>query len=305
MKLHERSYEMKMHMLAAIVLLGALAASAQTIPALRELTPRVAGGHPELVKARDSLLAERSDLHARVLAQQAQCKNVAQDTPEQAACLAQRSQLNSEMSAHITRSNAFNSRVDAVIADDHDAPVPSTSIRIGTAAAVRGEVKVTDPDGTVRTIKSGDPLVLNGHITSGPDSRLQILLADETVFTIGPNADMVLDKFVYDPDVNTEKFTARIVRGVFRLVTGRIARRQPDTMNVRLNVGVIGIRGTDFEILTEPGQTGYIKLFSGEIEITLDKDGSKVTMHAGEMIPILLDGNLGAVEPLTGKPTLE
>ena len=49
--------------------------------------------------------------------------------------------------------------------------------------------------------------VLN-HVTTKADSRLQVMLLDETVFTVGPESDMVLDEFVYDPSTNAGKITA-------------------------------------------------------------------------------------------------
>jgi len=122
---------------------------------------------------------------------------------------------------------------------------PEGLTRIGIAAAVRGAVNATTPGQPVgRVIESGKPLYLNDHVTTGPDSRMQILLLDETTFTIGPNSDMVLDEFVYDPKTNAGHVSARILAGVFRFVTGKIARRRPQDMNVRLAVATIGIRGT-------------------------------------------------------------
>lgn len=120
--------------------------------------------------------------------------------------------------------------------------VPAT---IGIAAAVRGAIKAVAPGAAVgRVVSSGKPLYLNDHVTTGPDSRLQIILLDETVFTIGPNSDMVLDEFVYDPGTGNGKVSAQILKGNFRFVTGKVAQKTPSNMKVALPVGTIGIRGT-------------------------------------------------------------
>jgi len=116
---------------------------------------------------------------------------------------------------------------------------------IGAAAAVRGLVNATAPGATVgRVVQSGKPLYLNDHVTTDAAGRLQVLLLDQTVFTVGPNSDMVLDEFVYDPATDKGKVTARITKGVFRFVTGKVARKDPASMKVNLPVGTIGIRGT-------------------------------------------------------------
>jgi hypothetical protein len=93
-------------------------------------------------------------------------------------------------------------------------------------------------------IGSGQPVYLNDHVTTGPDGRLQILLLDQTTFTVGPNSDMVLDEFVYDPKTSVGSVSAQILKGVFRFVTGKIAQHRPSSMKVVLPVGTIGIRGT-------------------------------------------------------------
>ena len=116
---------------------------------------------------------------------------------------------------------------------------------IGAAAAVRGLVNAMAPGATVgRVVQSGKPLYLNDHVTTDAAGRLQVLLLDQTVFTVGPNSDMVLDEFVYDPATDKGKVTARITKGVFRFVTGKVARKDPASMKVNLPVGTIGIRGT-------------------------------------------------------------
>jgi len=126
------------------------------------------------------------------------------------------------------------------------AQLPAANLtRIGAAAAVKGLVNAMAPGTTVgRVVESGKPLYLNDHVTTDAAGRLQVLLLDETVFTVGPNSDMVLDEFVYDPTTSSGKVTARVTKGVFRFVTGKVARKDPASMKVNLPVGTIGIRGT-------------------------------------------------------------
>jgi hypothetical protein len=73
---------------------------------------------------------------------------------------------------------------------------------------------------------------------------MQILLLDQTVFTIGPESELVIDEFVYDPKTNAGKLSAEITKGVFRFVSGKIAHEKPEDMNVKLPAGTLGVRGT-------------------------------------------------------------
>jgi len=115
----------------------------------------------------------------------------------------------------------------------------------GVTAAVRGRVELASVPGEVgRLVRSGEPVYLGNAVKSGPDSGLQILLLDQTTFTIGPNSEITIDKFVYDPQSGVGKVSASVAKGVFRFVTGRVAQNNPSDMEVKLPVGTIGIRGT-------------------------------------------------------------
>lgn len=116
----------------------------------------------------------------------------------------------------------------------------------GVSAAVRGQVALARVSENVvgRQVQSGDPIFLGDAITSGKSSGLQIMLLDETVFTIGPNSEIAIDEFVYDPATDSGKISASIAKGAFRFITGKIARKRPEDMTVRLPTATIGIRGT-------------------------------------------------------------
>lgn len=116
--------------------------------------------------------------------------------------------------------------------------------RIGIAAAVSGTVEIVRTGQVGRIAGSGDAIFLGDEVATDDSGTLQILLLDQTVFTIGPNSAVVIDEFVYDPATDAGRLKARITRGVFRFVTGKIARKNPSDMEVRLPIGTIGVRGT-------------------------------------------------------------
>lgn len=118
--------------------------------------------------------------------------------------------------------------------------------KAGVSAAVRGSVALTRQAEQIvgRSLASGEEIFLRDEIASGPRSGMQILLLDETVFTIGPDSAILIDEFVYDPGTDGGRVSAEVVKGVFRFVTGKVAAREPENMNVELPVGNIGIRGT-------------------------------------------------------------
>ncbi|MBI4597144.1 MAG: FecR domain-containing protein [Candidatus Omnitrophica bacterium] len=117
--------------------------------------------------------------------------------------------------------------------------------QVGVAAAVQGVVNVTAGNtGPARPVRSGQAIFLGDLVTTEAQSRLQILLLDQTVFTIGPASAIAIDEFVYDPSTDAGKLSAQITKGVFRFVSGRLAHKDPNQMKVKLPSGTIGVRGT-------------------------------------------------------------
>ncbi|MBI3547838.1 MAG: FecR domain-containing protein [Elusimicrobia bacterium] len=118
--------------------------------------------------------------------------------------------------------------------------------RIGAAGGVQGKVLQTADMRKIvgKDVLSGAEMWLYDKIQTNANSRLQILLKDQTVFTLGPSAEMTLDEFVYDPKTNSGAVHAEITKGAFRFVTGKIAGEDPANMSIKVPSGTIGIRGT-------------------------------------------------------------
>jgi hypothetical protein len=115
----------------------------------------------------------------------------------------------------------------------------------GVSAAVTGQVALSRPQVVAaRPVVSGEPILLQDTIRSGVRSGAQIMLLDQTVFTIGPESELVVDEFVYDPNTNTGKVSAKLAQGVFRFVSGTIAKKHPEDVNLALPSGTLGVRGT-------------------------------------------------------------
>lgn len=157
-------------------------------------------------------------------------------------------------------------------------------VRAGVAAAIAGAVKqvsLRTPGTKVgRAVASGDAIYLGDRITTGPKSRLQILLEDRTTFTIGPNAAMVIDEFVYNPKTSKGKLSARILKGAFRFVSGKVANQNPSAVTLKLPTAVIGIRGT--VVLGIADGTRSVAVLEGiGPENNIGEAASSITVTAG------------------------
>jgi hypothetical protein len=118
--------------------------------------------------------------------------------------------------------------------------------RAGVSAAVNGDVSRTPAakPGTSTPLAVGNDVFMQDQIKSAADSRAQLLLLDESSFTVGPNSEVVIDEFVYDPAANQGKLLAKVTRGTFRYVSGGIGRLGTERAQIQTQISVIGIRGT-------------------------------------------------------------
>jgi hypothetical protein len=117
--------------------------------------------------------------------------------------------------------------------------------RAGVSGAVRGDVALTSVlTRTTQPTRSGDAVYLGDSVRTGADSGLQILLLDESVFTLGEEAEVTIDRYIYDPDRGVAGLSASLVRGGLRFVSGRISETAPDEVELRLPTATIGVRGT-------------------------------------------------------------
>jgi hypothetical protein len=70
---------------------------------------------------------------------------------------------------------------------------------------------------------------------------------------------MAIDEFVYNPG-SGGKVAARVTKGVFRFVSGQVAKANPADMEVRLPAATIGVRGTTVVGSVQPDGTGFAAL---------------------------------------------
>ena len=153
------------------------------------------------------------------------------------------------------------------------------SVQAGVAAGVQGDVKISTAGAPARVLKSGDAVLMGDTIETEKNGKLQILLLDETVFTLGPLSAITVDEFVYDPASHDGKVRASMLKGIFRVVSGKVAHKKPENMAVDLPAGSIGFRGTNVGGIID-GQKSMIVLLGpvgvGRIYVTNTVNGQVV-----------------------------
>ena len=130
---------------------------------------------------------------------------------------------------------------------------------IGIIGAISGNVKTE-----TRELKTGDKIYLNETILAGADSGTQILLLDQSTFTIGSESEVVMDTFIYDPDTNDGKIIAEVKQGSLKVISGLISKKNPDSLTVKVPEGTLGSRGTEFQTMVSKKQTSTLLIGPGK-----------------------------------------
>jgi hypothetical protein len=117
----------------------------------------------------------------------------------------------------------------------------------GVTAAVNPTATAFDGAGKPRLISLGDPVIRNHRIETSGEGLVQILLADGTSFTVGPNSAVVIDSFVYDPEKNTASLAATMTKGALRFIGGKASKASGD-VKIDTPIGTAGIRGAVVDI---------------------------------------------------------
>ena len=130
---------------------------------------------------------------------------------------------------------------------------------VGIVGAISGTVKTE-----TRELKAGDKIYLNETIYAGAGSGTQILLLDQSTFTVGEDSEVVMDTFIFDPATNDGKIVASVKQGSLKVISGLISKKDPDALTVEVPEGTLGSRGTEFQTVVSKGRTDTLLIGPGK-----------------------------------------
>jgi hypothetical protein len=176
-------------------------------------------------------------------------------------------------------------------------PKRDNNYKIKVSFEVQGNVTFYSRDGQKITPESMNAVTLDMgcRIVTGKDSKIKIILPDNTIFSMGPESDFEFDEFIYDPEINLMKITANLAAGFFRWVTYKTTKDK-ENKHIRLRVLDVGIRGTDFAVKVEADKSVVVYLYEGEIEVETLGSKEKIILNPGKKAVISSEGKLKSFE---------
>ncbi len=120
------------------------------------------------------------------------------------------------------------------------------------------------------------------------DARLKVRFNDGSTVVMGENAELMVDKFVYVPK-KARTIALNALKGALRFVGKKLQGYARQDVKVKLPVGTLGVRGTDFWVGRIDGDTG-VPVIDGKV-LVKSKFGL-VSLGPGEGTMIKDDGIL-------------
>jgi hypothetical protein len=125
-----------------------------------------------------------------------------------------------------------------------------SAARIGTFKQVQGDAWI-GVDTARRAAQPGAGIGLADRLSTGPQGGATLTLKDGTVLTMGPDSVMDLRQFQFDPTTQQGNVLLDLLRGSVRVVTGLLAKVNPELFKLQTPTSVVGVRGTDFIVETQ------------------------------------------------------
>jgi hypothetical protein len=117
----------------------------------------------------------------------------------------------------------------------------------GMVVASRGEVMALS-NGGARELKQGDFIYVNDEIMTSNRSFAVLQFEDGAKVTVRPDSTMIIEQYLYAGNEN-DAATLNLVEGGLRVITGAMAKSNPENYKVRTPVALMGVRGTEFSIM--------------------------------------------------------
>ena len=159
----------------------------------------------------------------------------------------------------------------------------SVAASVGTVSKVENQAHIGSAAAVV-----GTAVQTNDELSTGPKSHLEVTFSDDTKLTLGENAKVVVDRYVFDPDKSVGELALSTSAAAFRLATGKLSEMRDRKVNVATPFAALAVRGTDFWWGPINGHFGALLVSNSRVDVSGDRCRGDVT-NLKDDVPNLKD----------------
>ena len=138
-----------------------------------------------------------------------------------------------------------------------------TQARAGVVSAVTPNAPVTSNQ---KMVMVGNDVVPGQRLSTGPHGQLHVLFLDQSAITLGPDSELVIETFQFDPATRQGQIRLGLAKGLLRVVGGQISKTNP--AEITTPHGRVEISGGIGIIDANPNGTTCTFLFGQSMRFT-------------------------------------
>ena len=156
----------------------------------------------------------------------------------------------------------------------------------GEVVSVAGRVAAATQDGDIRTLNRGGGVNAGDTVVTSRNSYVRLKLVDGASVILRPNSRFQIEDYNVSDKPEENRSFFNLIKGGFRTVTGIIGQRNKRGVRVRTAVATIGIRGTNWEMVSCQSDCGnnpdgdYYTVYDGGI--TVNTNGGATDFDPGD-----------------------
>ncbi|HXF54966.1 MAG TPA: FecR domain-containing protein [Hyphomicrobiaceae bacterium] len=158
---------------------------------------------------------------------------------------------------------------------------------VGEAVVIKNQVTAADSKQDKRQLAKGDVVREEELLETQKLSHGEFRLADDTKLALGPNARLVLDKFVYDPDKSGKQVLINFAVGAFRFIS---SAKDPTGYELKTPTATLGVRGTVFDFYI--GEKGGMAVLMHKGAVEVCSASCRLHNRLGRLVYVTKAGNV-------------
>ena len=140
----------------------------------------------------------------------------------------------------------------------HAALASAASARepVGSVTLVLGKATLVSSDGTSQAVRRGSAIAPGDRVETAQGGHVHIRFVDDALVSVRPSSRLVVDAYQYNPaQVAQSEVRFTLEAGVARAISGAAAEGAKERFRLNTPLVAIGVRGTDFVVNSQAGQT--------------------------------------------------
>ena len=163
---------------------------------------------------------------------------------------------------------ALTGAVPAALAQSAPDAGPRTGVATTVKAAAPRSSTTMYIDGTT-----------NQRLSTDANSTMHVLFSDQSAVTLGPNSEMTIAKYEFNPKAKEGQILLEMTKGLLRVVGGLISKKTETV--VRTSTATIGIRGGISMVGADSQKTSGVFLFGQGMRATDNSGNTQTVTRAG------------------------